>query len=97
MKIDQEALRSVVEKVMSDLGQGGASRLPAAAPTAATVAADSSKGDCGCQSGSGRASGFGVFNSVNEAANAAHEAFLSLRELGVEGRARVIEIVFLLA
>ena len=97
MKIDQEALRSVVEKVMSDLGQGGASRLPAAAPTAATVAADSSKGDCGCQSapasGSGRASGFGVFNCVNEAANAAHEAFLSLRELGVEGRARVIEVV----
>ncbi|MDA0765208.1 MAG: aldehyde dehydrogenase EutE [Verrucomicrobia bacterium] len=85
-KIDQEALRSVVEKVLADLG-----RTPAA-PVAAAPAPEAKK-DCGCScKGSGGGEN-GVFGCVDKAAEAANDAFLKLKKLGIEGRTRAIEIV----
>ncbi len=89
--LDQDALRGVVERVLADLGKAPA---PAPAPSPARVAAKPADGkSCGCAcngSGSGKE---GVFGCVDLAAEAANDAFLKLRKLGVEGRRRAIDIV----
>ena len=95
MKIDQDALRGVVEKVMADLGRpvpgkqgspGGKGVVPAEQ--------EASPGECSCHSSARVPAGrFGVFDCVNSAANAAHDSFQQLKTLGVEGRSKVIEIV----
>ena len=96
--LDSDAIRSVVENVVSQLGN------PAAA---ATAASNPKPADCGCDkkaatpaaapqiiSGGGGAIGqHGVFDCVTKAADAAHNAHLRLKELGIEGRDKVIEIV----
>ena len=89
--LDPDTLRSVVESVVSRLSatQGSAPANPAAAKPA-----PSSAGSCGCGCGPGQ---FGVFNCVDKAANAANDAHLQLKKLGVAGRAKVIEIVKSLA
>lgn len=95
IKIDQDALRGVVEKVMADLGRpvpgkpgspGGKGVVPAGQ--------EASPGECSCHSSARVPAGrFGVFDCVNSAANAAHDSFQQLKALGVEGRSKVIEIV----
>ena len=81
--LDPEILRSVVESVVARLATQGAP-APAAKP------------GCGCNgpkpsvSSSGER---GVFNCVTRAAEAANDAHLQLKKLGVAGRAKVIEIV----
>jgi aldehyde dehydrogenase len=85
--IDQEALRSVVEKVLADLGEN-----PAAAP-AASAPAPADKKDCGCSCNGNGGGEYGVFGCVDKAAAAANDSFLQLKKLGVEGRSRAIEIV----
>lgn len=97
MNIDQEALRSVVEKVLTDLGKVAPTQVASAAgvrkPTPAPQAKPVEK-ECSCKSGNGSARGaFGIFNCVDAAANAAHDSFLQLKKLGLTGRSRVIEIV----
>lgn len=91
--LDQEALRGVVEKVLADLGKTSA---PAAAPApkaAPAPAPANGEKKCGCAcNGSGKGAE-GVFGCVDLAAEAAHDSFLKLKKLGVEGRRRVIEIV----
>ncbi len=99
MNIDQEALRGVVEKVMADLGR----TVPPADPVPvkvsdraplATPAPAPAEKECACRSATGNGQGgHGIFDCVNSAANAAHDAFLQLKSLGLEGRSRVIEIV----
>jgi aldehyde dehydrogenase len=79
--IDPELLRSVVESVVAKLNSG---QVSAASPAPAPKPA------CGCGSSGGER---GVFNSVEKAAEAANDAQLKLKKLGVAGRARVIEIV----
>ncbi|MDP7107101.1 MAG: hypothetical protein QGH41_08495, partial [Roseibacillus sp.] len=96
MNIDQETLRSVVEKVMTDLARTvplvapvpakPEARAPAPIPSPAPV-----EKECACRSTAG--DGQGIFGCVNIAVNAAHDAFLQLKSLGLEGRSRVIEIV----
>jgi aldehyde dehydrogenase len=91
--LDADQLRTVVESVVAKLAHGGAlpsptkpvSRPPSSAP--ASVA--SSSCGCGCASGGD----LGVFQCVDKASHAAHEAHLRLAKLGVAGRAKVIEIV----
>ena len=92
IKIDQEMLRGVVEKVMADLGRPvGQSGVSA---TAKAPVSPASGGQCGCHSGPKTGAGhFGVFNCVNTAANAAQDSYLQLKSLGLEGRSKVIEIV----
>jgi len=79
--LDPEMLRSVVESVVARLAasQGGASLAPAP------------KISCGCNSSSSGERG--IFTSVEKAAEAASDAHLRLKKLGVAGRAKVIEIV----
>lgn len=84
-QLDPEILRSVVESVVARLASGSA---PAAAPAAPA------KSSCGCQGSGGQR---GVFTNVDDAAQAANDAFLKLKKLGVAGRAKVIEIVKTLA
>lgn len=82
MTLNQDQIKIIVEGVLSRLVQGTAAAMPAAAPSAS----------CGCTSGRAKES-FGVFSSVSEAAEAAQDAFLQLKQQGVAGRAKVIEIV----
>lgn len=77
--IDPEALRSVVESVVARLGVPQQSATRAATPTIKTS--------------TGSAGSFGVFNCVTKAAEAANDAHLKLKKLGVDGRAKAIEIV----
>ncbi|MFZ9936346.1 MAG: aldehyde dehydrogenase family protein [Luteolibacter sp.] len=80
--IDPDLVRSVVESVVARLNaeQGAA---PAPAP----------KASCGCNGSSPSNGQRGVFDCVTKAAEAANDAQLKLKKLGVAGRARVIEIV----
>ena len=88
--LDPETLRSVVEAVVSRITAANG-QAPAPAPAAA---AKSSSCGCGCSGSDGK---YGVFTCVDKAAEAAHEAHLQLKKLGVAGRAKVIEIVKTLA
>lgn len=81
--IDPELLRSVVESVVARLAE---SQPKTAAP------APAAKPSCGCSSPSSGGER-GVFTCVTKAAEAANDAHLRLKKLGVQGRAKVIEIV----
>lgn len=87
--LDQQALKGVVEKVLAELGKTGAAT---AAPAPAPAKAESGK-SCGCACNGSGVGKEGVFGCVDKAAEAAHDSFLKLRKLGVEGRSRAIEIV----
>jgi aldehyde dehydrogenase len=80
--LDPDLVRSVVESVVARLSaeQGTA---PAPAP----------KASCGCNGSSPSNGQRGVFDCVTKAAEAANDAHLKLKKLGVAGRAKVIEIV----
>ncbi len=91
--MDQEALRNVVENVLHKLRAEEGTATPETAPTIASSAAPAAdEASCGCEKSPGGGK-HGVFSCVCQAADAAHEAFLKLKELGVGGRARAIEIV----
>ena len=84
MNLDPTQIKGIVEAVVSRLA-------------AANGTAPAPKADCGCSAKStavrGASGTFGVFGCANQAATAANDAFLQLKQLGVAGRARVIEIV----
>jgi len=83
LQLDEKALRDVVENVLRGLG-----RAPAApaAPAPASPPAPAPRSSSG-----GRA--FGVFPDVNQACAAAQAAFEQLKEKGIAGRSKVVEIV----
>jgi aldehyde dehydrogenase len=80
--LDQESLRKVVESVLHQLSS---TRLPSSSP-------DTKAEGCGCGC-AGDGGNLGVFNCVDKAAEAAHQAYLKLKKAGVGARAKVIEIV----
>ena len=94
LQLDEQAIRTIVEDVMRGLGRAPVSVTPASitpapakpASTAASPAAPSAPR----RSGGPR---FGVFDDVKEACAAAQAAFEQLRNKGVAGRAKVVEIV----
>jgi aldehyde dehydrogenase len=90
LQLDEQALRAVVEDVMRSLGRSPVlSPAPApSAPAATTPASNHSP-----RAASSRGSRFGVFEDVNEACAAAQVAFEQLKEKGIAGRAKVVEIV----
>lgn len=92
--MDQEALRNVVENVLGRLREenGAAAPAPPAPAESSSPSGDVASCGCGKESPSGAAH-YGVFNCVCQAADAAHAAFLQLKELGVAGRSRAIDIV----
>ena len=89
--INETLIRDVVAEVLGRLGQGGGASSAKSAPT---------QGSCGCN-GSAAVTGsssaargkFGVFQDANEAAAAAHEAFLQLQKGGMEARRKIVDIV----
>jgi aldehyde dehydrogenase len=83
MSLDPNQIKIIVETVLSRLVQS--QQVAAPAPLA--------KPACGCTAGGASTGKFGVFTCVNKAAEAANDAHLQLRKLGVGGRAKVIEIV----
>lgn len=91
--LDPETLRSVVESVVARLAvtNGAATLAPAHAKSSCCTSCASSSG------GSGSSGQRGVFNCVDKASEAALDAHLQLKKLGVAGRAKVIEIVKTLA
>jgi aldehyde dehydrogenase len=80
--VDESLLRKVVEDVLARLGEAPAAPPPTPPPRAPAAPA--------VLVPAGRR---GVFGCANEAAEAAAGAFQKLRRSGVDGRARVVEIV----
>jgi len=93
LQLDERALTAVVEEVLRGLGRipasGGAPApaSPPPAPAARSPAAASSP------SSSRRPPRSGLFPDINDACAAAQGAFEQLREKGLAGRAKVVEIV----
>jgi acyl-CoA reductase-like NAD-dependent aldehyde dehydrogenase len=78
--LNDAAIRDIVNEVVSRLGGGVASAAPASPPrTSAPGVALRGK--------------FGVFQDVNDACVAAHEAYLQLQTQGVEARRKVVDLV----
>src|SRR5664279_952091 len=86
LQLDEQALRAVVEDVMRSLGRSPV-LSPAPAPSAPAAAKPSAPV---VRRGGPR---FGVFEDVKEACAAAQVAFEQLKEKGMAGRAKVVEIV----
>ena len=86
--MDQALIENIVSEVLSKLGQGSGARPPAASASPPSAAPSSLPAN-------GRPSrrAYGVFATAAEACEAAHQGFLQLREKGLEGRAKVCEIV----
>ncbi len=89
LQLDESAVRAVVEEVMRGLGRSPI-LSPAPAPSAASPV-PSAAASRPRPAGTGRR--FGVFEDVNDACAAAQQAFEQLKEKGVAGRAKVVEIV----
>jgi len=91
LQLDEQALRAVVEDVMRSLGRAPAG-ASAPAPSAPPPVAASARPAAPARS-SAKGPRFGVFEDVNEACAAAQVGFEQLKEKGVAGRAKVVEIV----
>jgi aldehyde dehydrogenase len=90
LQLDEQALRAVVEDVMRGLGR---SPGPSSAPAPGAPPPAASARPVAPPHTSAKAGRFGVFEDVNEACAAAQSAFEQLKEKGVAGRAKVVEIV----
>jgi aldehyde dehydrogenase len=86
LPLDETTLRAVVDEVLRGLGRAPPTPTAAPAPAASPSRAPTS----GAPRGDAR---FGVFADANAACVAAHGAFLQLRERGLAGRVKVVEIV----
>ena len=87
--VNEALIRDVIEDVLGRLG--GSTAIAAPLP-AAKPAGDN--GSCGCQAkGSSGGKNFGVFQTADEACDAAAKAFQQLRGQGIEARRRIVEIV----
>jgi aldehyde dehydrogenase len=98
--VNENLIRDVVAEVLGKLGGGTATATakPSPAPAAPAPKADS----CGCSVKKSAANPalrgkFGVFATAEEACEAAQEAFLQLKEKGVEARRKIENIVKTLA
>ncbi len=91
--IDETLVRDIVQEILGQLGRGAGQNGVARAPAPTQPAAS---GTCSHAGTCAKASGgrhYGVFGDVDEACEAADAAFRQLREKGVAGRQRVIELV----
>jgi len=101
--VNEALIRDVVAEVLGRLGRGvspspSAPSPPAPASTPKACGYGGNGGNSRPSGGSFKQSGnLGVFDHANEACAAAHEGFLQLKEKGVAGRAKVVEIVKTLA
>src|SRR5688572_10078594 len=79
--INEALIRDVVQEVLGRLGGGNLAPAPRG------------NGDCGCPKRNGSGKHFGVFDNAADACAAAADAFLQLREKGVEARRKIVDIV----
>ena len=86
--VNEALIRDVIEDVLGRLG--GSPAIVTAAPVAKPVG---DNGSCGCPSKVSGGRDFGVFQTADEACDAAAKAFQQLRGQGVEARRRIVEIV----
>ena len=86
LQLDESTLRAVVDEVLRGLGRGPA-------PVAATQQNTATSAAAPAIAGPRTDARFGVFGDACAACAAAHAAYLQLREKGLAGRAKVIEIV----
>ncbi|HJO10022.1 MAG TPA: aldehyde dehydrogenase, partial [Verrucomicrobiota bacterium] len=86
--VNEALIRDVIEDVLGRLGGSTPVVVP---PPAVKPAGDN--GSCGCQPKGSGDRHFGVFQTADEACDAAATAFQQLREQGVEARRRIIDIV----
>jgi len=91
LQLDESAVRAVVEEVMRGLGRSPI-LSPAPAPSA-SVGGPGAPRAAFSSPGSSKPGRYGVFEDVNDACAAAQQAFEQLKEKGVAGRAKVVEIV----
>jgi len=97
--VNENLIRDVVAEVLGKLGgTATATTKPAAAASAPAPKSES----CGCSVKKSSANPalrgkFGVFATAEEACEAAHEAFLQLKEKGIEARRKIENIVKTLA
>jgi aldehyde dehydrogenase len=90
--VNETLIRDVVQDVLGRLGRTPSSK-PAPAPPSASAASDKACGCNGKPSGGSSRGSYGVFQTANEACEAAQGAFLQLQQKGVAARAKVVEIV----
>ena len=86
--VNEALVRDVIEDVLGRLG--GSTTIVAPMPTAKPAG---DNGSCGCQAKDSGGRDFGVFQTADEACDAAAKAFKQLCGQGVEARRRIIEIV----
>jgi aldehyde dehydrogenase len=89
LQLDETALRSIVEDVLRSLGRSPGS-APPPAPDRSHHRADGNGGAPSVRRGGPR---YGIFEDPAEACAAAETAFEQLRNKGIAGRAKVVEIV----
>ena len=96
LPLDEQALSAIVEEVLRGLGRspaGGTAPAPAPAPRPAPAPAAPAAPAPGPRPSAPKGGRFGIFQDIGEACNAAQGAFEQLREKGLEGRGKVVEIV----
>ena len=98
--VNEALIRDVVAEVLARLG-GASAPAPTSAKTPAAAPAPTAE-SCGCTAKPvaptpALRGKFGVFQDANEACAAAHEAFLLLKQKGVEARRKIEEIIKTLA
>ncbi|MBM3834035.1 MAG: aldehyde dehydrogenase EutE [Verrucomicrobia bacterium] len=88
--VNETLIRDVVQEVLGRLGRAPSAnnRAPAAASTLAEKPCD-----CHVKPLSAAKGKYGVFQTANEACEAAHAAFLQLQAKGVAARSKVVQIV----
>jgi len=98
LPLDEQALSAIVEEVLRGLGRspaGGTAPAPAPAPAPRPSPAPAAPAPAAPSPRPSAPKGgrFGIFQDIGEACNAAQGAFEQLREKGLEGRGKVVEIV----
>jgi aldehyde dehydrogenase len=93
LQLDQQALSAIVTDVLRGLGRLPA-QAPAPAPAPAPAAAPASHPAAAPRRAANPKAGrFGVFADINDACAAAQDAFEQLKEKGLAGRTKVVDIV----
>lgn len=99
--VNETLIRDVVAEVLGRLN--GGTSIAAPKPSAAAMASGAKSDSCGCGARKTSVANvalrgkFGVFQDANEACAAAQEAYLQLKQKGVEARRKIEEIVKSLA
>jgi acyl-CoA reductase-like NAD-dependent aldehyde dehydrogenase len=96
LAVNEQLIRDVIEEVLGRLG--GPAAAPSSSGSASVSSSASPATSASPPSGNNRprpAGGrhFGVFQDATEACRAAQDAFVQLREKGVEARRKVVEII----